>query len=853
MRQFLGLVFLLMACINVPSQPLPLGFPVTGMIQDPTKAGIPGANVTLKPADGSAKQSRSADATGSFRFERVPPGNYEILAQHEGFKLAISRIKVGSRAPAPVTIVLQLAAISQEVTVSGEVTQVSIDPAENQSAVSITAQMLDNLPLFDQDYITTISRFLDQGDVATGGVTLVVDGVEANGTGVSPSAIQDVKIDKDPYSAQFSRPGHGRIEITTKPAASEYHGTFNFIFRDFHLNARDPFAVERPQEQRRIYEGFLTGPLGRSKRTAFLISVDRQEQDLQSIVFALGPAGTIQENVPTPQRRLFASGRIHHDFSQTHDVWIGYSYEDRSAQNQGVGGFVLPEAGTNTEFREDEITINHRAAITPHLVHQLRFLLGQYQAPVSSINSDPKIVVLDAFTGGGAQATQLRTEHHFDMTELLSYQHGKHLAKFGFDVPDWSRRGLEDYTNFGGTFSFSSLQDYENLRPFSLIQQGGDGRLIFVEKVLGGFVQDQVQLKPNLTVTAGLRYYWQNYFHDDSNNFAPRLSFAFAPGRGRKTVIRGGAGLFYDRTGPWPIADTLRYNGLLLHRYVLSNPGYPDPFPPGEPITTEPSSIVQLDPALGIPYTIQFSAGLERQLGKSTLSVMYAGSRGVGVFRSRDVNAPLSPLYGERPDPLLGQVRQMEAAGRLVRNALELSWRGNATRLFKGMAQYTLSKTYNNTNGIGYFPANMYDLSGEWGRADFDQRHRVNLLGTLTPGKSFNLGAGLSCASGAPYTVTTGQDNYHTGLGNARPPGVTRNSLEGAAYAVLDLRMSRDFFLVKSKKDKGPTAAVALDAFNIANRVNFKTYAGTLTSPLFGQPVASFPARRLQLGLRLRF
>jgi hypothetical protein len=155
-----------------------------------------------------------------------------------------------------VTIVLQLAGINQEMTVNGEETQVSIDPAENQSAVSISSQMLGNLPVFDQDYIGTMSRFLDQGDVATGGVTLVVDGVEANGPGVSPSAIQDVKIDQDPYSALFSRPGHGRIEITTKPASQEYHGTLNFIFRDFHFNARDPFAVERPPEQRRIYEGF---------------------------------------------------------------------------------------------------------------------------------------------------------------------------------------------------------------------------------------------------------------------------------------------------------------------------------------------------------------------------------------------------------------------------------------------------------------------------------------------------------------------------------------------------------------------------------------------------------------------
>ena len=175
----------------------------------------------LKRAEGSEEQSGSADATGKFRFGRVPPGNYEIQVQHEGFKLATLRIKVGSRAPAPVTIVLQLAGIRQQMTVSGELTQVSIDPAENRSAVSVSGQMLESLPVFDQDYIGTMSRFLDQGSVATSGVTLVVDGVEANGPGVSPSAIQDVKINQDPYSTLFSRPGHGRMEITTQPTSLE--------------------------------------------------------------------------------------------------------------------------------------------------------------------------------------------------------------------------------------------------------------------------------------------------------------------------------------------------------------------------------------------------------------------------------------------------------------------------------------------------------------------------------------------------------------------------------------------------------------------------------------------------------
>src|SRR5207244_13489835 len=96
--------------------------------------------------------------------------------------------------------------------------------------------------------------------------------------------------------------------------------------------------------------------------------------------------------------------------------------------------------GTDSEFREDEITLSHTRVITPRLTHQLRFLLGQYHAPTNSLNPNPKIVVLDAFTVGGAPANQLRTEHHIELTEIVSCSAVRHLVKFGFDIPDWSRR-----------------------------------------------------------------------------------------------------------------------------------------------------------------------------------------------------------------------------------------------------------------------------------------------------------------------------------------------------------------------------------------------------------------------------
>jgi len=183
----------------------------------------------------------------------------------------------------------------------------------------------------------------------------------------------------------------------------------------------------------------------------------------------------------------------------------------------------------------------------------------------------------------------------------------------------------------------------------------------FVEKTVAGIFEDTTRLRSNLSIAVGVRYYWQNYFHDIAHNFAPRLSFAYAPAAKGTTVIRGGGGFFFDRTGPSPISDLLHFNGVLLKRFILENPTYPVTEPE---LVGLPTSVVVLDPRQRIPYTIQYGVGIEQQLNaKSSLSVNYMGSRGIDQFRSVDVNAPAPPSYIARPNPNLGQQRQLQSEG----------------------------------------------------------------------------------------------------------------------------------------------------------------------------------------------
>ena len=463
--------------------------------------------------------------------------------------------------------------VTQDVVVAPETSQVSLDPSANRDQVSTSAGMLEKVPVFDQDYVAALTPFLDQTGVATSGVSLIVDGVEMKGTGVSASAIAEAHINNDPYSVETNRPGRGRIEIITKPGSAKLHGTLNFTFRDSVFDAKNYFAITKPFEQKRIYEGSMTGPIPVDHNTTFLLSGTRQEDNLQSVVHADTISGIVSANVPTPIHNTEFAARISHDFSPTHRVSLQYNVTDTVSENLGAGGLVLSQSGVNAQAREDDVIFNDRVVISPTLLNQLQLFFEKDHNPTRSVVAAQKIVVDGSFTGGGAQADSLNTENNLKINDIVSWSHKRHYVKFGVNIPNLSRRAWEDHSNRVGTYNFSSLMDYEANTPYSFTQQEGVGRAVFWMNEIGAFISDQIQVRPNLQASLGLRYDWQTYFKS-FHDFAPRFSVAYSPGD-RKTVLRAGAGIFYDRSGSQPMADLKRYNGVILRSFTLLNPTLP--------------------------------------------------------------------------------------------------------------------------------------------------------------------------------------------------------------------------------------------------------------------------------------
>ena len=873
---------------NPPSAPA-----VHGTVADSTGAIIPGAEIDVLDQSGAVDLVVHADGEGNFQLNPPHPGNYTLVISEPGFEtvrtpLVIApvasvtspRTAVTLPAASLVRIVLPPHNVATTVRVSADSSEDLAAPDANHDSSIMTAGDLKALPIFDNDYQTAMSAFLDDSAGSTGGSGLMVDGVEANRATVSASAVQEIRINQDPYSAQYYYPGRGQMEIITKSAADHYHGQFNFIFRDSALNAQNALAPSKPFEQRRVYEGHVTGPIPHFNKSSFLFSVNRAEEDLDSVVDATvvptvsAPSGNLQANVPAPTRDTEFSIRGAHQFGDKHSGYVQYSYQDWTGQNQGVGGQTLASAGYNSEWREDDYVAHVDSTLSPMLLNQASFVAERDWGRNRNIDEGPRISVPGNFLGGSAQVDSFSSEYNARLYDMVTWTHGKHMVKMGVGTPHLDRRAYDDNNNALGTYTFgptlaadgvtvlqTALQNYTANLPSAYSQTMGDVHFVYGQFEVGSFIQDQWKISPRFTITPGVRYDWQNFLAARRLGFSPRVSFAWVLDQASKTVLRGGGGIYYDRFGSGPLLDLARFQNARRRAIVFSLNPADLPSTGCLPITdcltlsSQPPNIVQLDPNAKIPYQIQYGLSVERQLGEKATGVVSAyTARGIDSFRSVDINAPTPQSgYTVRPNPDYGRIRQMQPAGFWEGSGFDISYRGRLNKYFTGFGRYTWSHYESNTNGIGWYPQNQYAPNDEWSNAGFDRRHRLGVYAMVHPEGILNLSAGIFANTGTPWTILTGTDAYGDALFNTRPDGVARNTETNPSYVDLDLRWGHDFAITPNKDEEAPRLGFSAGAFNVLNHPNPTGIDPVETSSSFGQVTSVAPPRRLQLGMRFQF
>ena len=857
---------------------------VRGVVADATGAIIPGAEVEVLDSTGAVAGSFHSDASGNFQVTAPHAGNFTLVVSEPGFetvRLPVVLVpRAAAKVPAPLLrVVLPIAALATTVHVNGENDGDLTATDENRDSSVMTTDELKSLPIFDDDYTTAMSAFMDSSATGTSGAGLLVDGVEANHAIVSPSAVQEVRINQDPYSAQYYWPGRGQMEIVTRSTAEHYHGQFNFLYRNSAMNAQNALAATKPFEQRQSYEGSITGPIPHMAKSSFLGSFNRVMHEMDAVVdatvvpTAANPSGILEANVPAPQHETDFSMRLAHEFSDKHSAYAQYSYENWNGQNLGVGGQSLAAAGYSNQYHEDDLVFHLDSTLSPRLLNQVSVIGVHDSSRNQNSREDSRINVSGYFASGSAQSDSLSTEYNFHLYDMMTWTRGRHIVKAGIDTPHLARRAYDDQNNQLGTYTFgptiaadgvtvlqTSLENYANNLPSGFSMNTGDTHFIYHQQEVGGFIQDQIKVSERFSITPGIRYDWQNFLGGRRLGFSPRASFAWVLDQNSKLVVRGGGGIYYDRFGSWPILDLARYQNARRRSVILSmNPSDPGsscfPITNCQTLSAQPPALAQLQPDAKLPYQIQYGLSIERQFGeKATVSVSGYAARGIDEFRSVDVNAPtIASGCTKRPDPSYGRIRQMQTAGFWEGDGLDISYRGRWNKYFTGFGRYTWSHYEANTGGIGWYPQNQFAPNDEWSDASWDRRHRLGMYAMIHPDGVLNLSAGIFANSGTPWTILTGTDAYGDGLFNTRPDGVGRNTETNPSYVDLDLRWGHDFHITPSKSEQAPRVGFSAGAFNLLNHVNGGSIDPVENTPSFGQITSAAPPRRIQLGMRFEF
>jgi hypothetical protein len=847
-----------------------------GVLTDDSGAVIPAATISI--TGNGATKTVQTQADGSYSTVGLAPGQYTVRVSYPGFVPVDKTVAVNAGGSVQVMIQLAVKAEKQEVTVAAEAgPSVSVEPDNNATALVLKGEDLMALP-DDPDDLADALQALAGPAAGPNGGQIYIDGF-SGGQLPPKESIREIRINQNPFSAEFDHLGFGRIEILTRPGTDRYRGSFGFNDSDGIFNSRNPYVNNKPDFSNRMWSANIGGPLGH--KTSFFLDFNRRQITDNAIVNAvyLDPASLVQQPIQTavvtPNYRTTIAPRF--DYAITHNNTLIVRFEEgwNSRDNAGISGRSLPppyaNEAYNTNGDQQNLMVTETSVLNNAIVNETRF---QYSRNYNQSNGNllPQINVSGAFSAGGnGLGLTFTRQHHYELQNLTTIAHHTHTIRFGVRV---RREGYinDSPQNFGGSFYFNggigpvldannqpvldssgnpeteNLLAIEQYRRTLLFQGLGDTPAQI--RALGGmpsqftiqtgnpygsvvywdtapWVLDDWRIKPNFTLSLGLRYEVQSNLNDH-HDIAPRLGFAWAPGTAKtgrqKTVIRGGFGLFYDRIGSSPFLNVLELNGSYQLNYVVTNPNFYPTLPSLSSLTPTQNSIYLLDSKLRGDYLMQSAIGVERQLPKnSTIAVTYTNSRGVHEMQTVPINTPLPGTFvpgvvgsGVRPYGNAGNLFEYESGGSLKQNILMTNFNTRFTRNLSLQGNYS----YSIAHDLGSTPTDPYNFRADWGPSSFEHKHSFTMVGSWLAPEKISMSPFVTLRSGAPYDVTLGRDLFGDTLTNARPalasgpgtdvvckagfgcfntnpslngPFVPRGYLTNAGLISLNLRIGRTF------------------------------------------------------------
>ena len=847
-------------------------------VVDPSSAIVVGATVTVIGAEEATKAVAVPPSTttenGVAILPGLKPGRYGIRAEFPGFEpRVLSDVRVRSGENKQVAV-LSLPKLEAAVTVGRDRQESAADRNSDTFGTTLTRDQIEAL----SDDPATLQQQLQ--DMAGPGAVIHIDGFEGGGL-PAKAQIRSIRISRDQFAAEFHSAGGVSIEIITQPGLGPVRYYSNFGFRNPSFSGRSPFVPVRGPEQNLNYGFGAGGALIREKSSFNLNVFGTSSYDTPNLNAAT-PTGTLQRalDIKAPRDNLFVNGQVDYALTLDQTLRFGYNLRRFVNTNLGVGGYDEPERAYSTENAVHTARVQHFGPLGRRAFTRSRIQLIWSDTATTSSTEAPTIRVLDAFTSGGAQLSGGDHARTVNIGSDLDYVVGRHSLRSGIlvDATWYHSNAASDYL---GTFTFNNLDAYLANRPSNYSRRVGDPRVEYGLVQAGMYVQDDIRVRKNLTMTPGLRYELQSHVSDRAN-VGPRFGVTWAPFKSGMTTLRASTGVFYDWLGTTTLEQSLRVDGLHQQELNIVDPSYPDPGAAG---VVPPINKYILGDDYHAPRMTRVGGGIEQQLMRVTrVSATYHYQFGSRQSRGLNLNAPVG---GVRPTPGFANIVDVisDAASRQQQMQVDatvnpgamlpafngplISWK--RTTLF---ANYTLTKLRNNTNGPFSLPATG-TLAAEWGPAMNDIRHRLNLAFNNQIVRNLMIGLNMSGNTAPAYTLLTGRDDNGDGVFNDRPLGVGRNTLRASARAELNLFLAYQFAFgnmaplppgigvfggggsmqVRSV-DQG-TKRVRLQIFvqaqNLTNQANYLGYSGVMTSPFFAKPTTVGNMRKIDGGIGINF
>jgi len=911
---------------------------ISGRVTDATGAVVENAQVTARQMETNLTAATGTDREGRFRFPYLRLGPYEITVHQPGFGDAKRSLLLTVGSAFEVPIVLAVASAETSITVTGESTV--LEAARTQIAGTVPQSEVRTLPLNGRNFLdiallipgvsptNTASNqlFAETSAVPGQGISVgsqrnfsnsfIVDGLSNNddaagltGAFYGLDVVNEFQVVTSGGQAEFGRALGGYINVATKSGANALHGDLYGYFRNQRLNADNALSNTALPLTQAQYGASLGGPIIRD-RTFYFTNFEQRELN-QSGLITISPANVaaidakllavkypgpfISTGVyPNPVHSTNFFAKADHQFSQRDQFSARYSlYDVNSTNSRGAGGLSAPTASANLSDTDQTIAVSNIATLSSRMVNETRgqFTNSNLQAPPSD-PIGPAVSISGVASFGTLSGSPTRRLNRLgEVVNNLSYQAGAHAIRSGADFL-FNDDTITYPRSIRGTYSFSTLANFlagaYNNSGFT--QTFANSTISQTNPNIGFYAQDEWKFNARLTLNLGLRYDLQflRSIATDTNNLSPRGGFAWTPFASRKTVIRGGYGLYYDRVPLRALANALLSAGNTTIVGSLSQIGISlSPTQAGAPVfpnilssLTLPLGVLfnfsTMNPHMQNAYSEQGSFEIEQQLGNhATLSAGYQHVRGLHLLISVNQNVPACAASennnGCRPNPAFANNSQYSSLADSHYDALHVSFVQRPVRWGNYRVSYTYSKALDNVGEFFFSaPINNFDIWQDYGRSDDDQRNRLVFDGTIhsAMGKGhtawqrishgFQLTAMLQYYSPLPFNITTGANTIQGPAARPTANGVfiNRNAGSGFDFFNLNARLSRGFQITERLR----LDAIA-EGFNLTNHVNGVTLNGVFgagpypanPSSTFKQITAVGDPRAFQLALRATF